>query len=39
MIIQSIASLDVLDKQLNTYAMRVKEWVSSSELHLFKLTQ
>jgi nucleolar protein 58 len=26
MIIQSIASLDVLDKQLNTYAMRVKEW-------------
>ncbi|KAF2119482.1 hypothetical protein BDV96DRAFT_642503 [Lophiotrema nucula] len=26
MIIQAIASLDVLDKQLNTYAMRVKEW-------------
>ncbi|KAF9729699.1 NOSIC domain-containing protein [Paraphaeosphaeria minitans] len=26
MIIQSIGSLDVLDKQLNTYAMRVKEW-------------
>ncbi|KAF1941115.1 Nop domain-containing protein [Clathrospora elynae] len=26
MIIQSIASLDVLDKQLNTYSMRVKEW-------------
>ncbi|KAF2020146.1 Nop domain-containing protein [Aaosphaeria arxii CBS 175.79] len=26
MIIQSIASLDVLDKQLNTYAMRVREW-------------
>ncbi|PSN71921.1 Nop domain-containing protein [Corynespora cassiicola Philippines] len=26
MIIQSIASLDTLDKQLNTYAMRVKEW-------------
>lgn len=25
-IIQSIGSLDVLDKQLNTYAMRVKEW-------------
>jgi nucleolar protein 58 len=22
----SIGSLDVLDKQLNTYAMRVKEW-------------
>lgn len=26
MIVQSISSLDVLDKQLNTYAMRVKEW-------------
>jgi nucleolar protein 58 len=26
MIIQSIGTLDVLDKQLNTYAMRVKEW-------------
>jgi nucleolar protein 58 len=26
MIVQSINSLDVLDKQLNTYAMRVKEW-------------
>ncbi|KAF2267168.1 Nop domain-containing protein [Lojkania enalia] len=26
MIIQAIGSLDILDKQLNTYAMRVKEW-------------
>jgi nucleolar protein 58 len=26
MIIQAIGSLDVLDKQVNTYAMRVKEW-------------
>ncbi|KAH7130182.1 hypothetical protein B0J11DRAFT_245908 [Dendryphion nanum] len=26
LIIQSISSIDVLDKQLNTYAMRVKEW-------------
>ena len=26
MIIQAIALLDVLDKELNTYAMRVKEW-------------
>ena len=26
MIIQAIALLDELDKELNTYAMRVKEW-------------
>lgn len=26
MIIQSIGLLDDLDKELNTYAMRVKEW-------------
>ncbi|ORX93471.1 hypothetical protein BCR34DRAFT_629359 [Clohesyomyces aquaticus] len=26
MIVQAIGSLDVMDKQLNTYAMRVKEW-------------
>ncbi|KAF2873909.1 hypothetical protein BDV95DRAFT_617590 [Massariosphaeria phaeospora] len=26
MIIQAIGTLDVLDKQLNTYAMRVREW-------------
>lgn len=28
MIIQSIALLDQLDKDLNTFAMRVKEWYS-----------
>ncbi|KAF2008139.1 Nop domain-containing protein [Amniculicola lignicola CBS 123094] len=26
MIVQAIGSLDIMDKQLNTYAMRVKEW-------------
>lgn len=29
MIIQAIALLDDLDKELNTYAMRVKEWYNS----------
>ncbi len=28
MIIQSIALLDQLDKDINTFAMRVKEWYS-----------
>jgi nucleolar protein 58 len=37
MIIQAIGSLDVLDKQLNTYAMRVKEWYGWSFPELAKI--
>lgn len=32
MIVQAIGLLDDLDKELNTYAMRVREWCVQMEL-------
>ena len=37
MIIQSIALLDQLDKDINTFAMRIREWYSYHFPELYKI--